>query len=185
MAATASKRGTRKSASTAGKTAQRSSGSPAKAGKKASSSSRRAAKSTSRRKAPGTDRRTLLEQERERLQRELDRAMARVRASLEESDLESGDENDLADAADAIYDRELGVAIAEDLRERLREVEETLKRLDESDVPRCEVCGRRISKERLRWVPSATRCAKCQGIVEGLRRPARTRELLGEEGPGE
>ncbi|NCO38395.1 MAG: TraR/DksA family transcriptional regulator [Armatimonadetes bacterium] len=127
-----------------------------------------------------SERRFLLQAERERLRREFERAMARVRASIEDSDLESSDEDDLTDAADAIYDRELGVAIAADLRERLRDVEETLKRLVDSDEATCEVCGNEISTERLRWVPSATRCAQCQDLIEGMRRPSKDRNLLGE-----
>jgi len=180
MAKKAAKTSTKKSASKSAKKAP-----SAKTAKSAKPTAAKAAGA----KAPGakapkkktSDRRELLEAERERLQAELDRVMARVRARLEESDLEAGDDEDLADAADAIYDRELGIAVADDLRERLRDVDETLRRLDDSEVAKCEVCSKRISKERLKWVPSATRCATCQGMVEGMRRPPKTKELLGEE----
>jgi RNA polymerase-binding transcription factor DksA len=161
--------------------------SPAAAKKKATMTTKTQPKAEKRAPAtePGkpSERRLLLEAERERLRLEFERAMARVRASIEDSDLESSDEDDLTDAADAIYDRELGVAIAEDLRGRLRDVEETLKRLVDSEVATCEVCGREISNERLRWVPSATRCAQCQDLIEGMRRPPKDRNLLAEAEP--
>ena len=52
-----------------------------------------------------------------------------------------------------------------DLNE-LREIEAAQARLDAGDYGQCEDCGLEIALARLRAVPGASRCVKCQNVHE-------------------
>jgi DnaK suppressor protein len=52
-----------------------------------------------------------------------------------------------------------------DLNE-LRDLEAAQKRLDEGSYGMCVTCGQEIALERLRAVPGAARCMKCQQVHE-------------------
>ncbi|MBD3380372.1 MAG: hypothetical protein GF408_07935 [Candidatus Omnitrophica bacterium] len=68
----------------------------------------------------------------------------------------------MADMATDLYDREFALELAEGERERLFELDEAIKKIDEGLYGKCESCGGAIPKQRLKAVPQAKNCIKCQ-----------------------
>ena len=68
----------------------------------------------------------------------------------------------MADVATDTYDREFSLGIASSGREVLYELDDAIKRVEEGTFGICEGCKSMISKVRLRAVPSARFCVKCQ-----------------------
>lgn len=52
-------------------------------------------------------------------------------------------------------------AVIEHTRERIKQIDDALDRLDEGTYGRCDVCGEAIAPERTVSVPLATRCVDC------------------------
>jgi len=72
----------------------------------------------------------------------------------------------MADMATDLYDREFLLGLAEGERKRLQDLGDALKRIDDGSYGICDMCGDRISKERLRAMPQAQYCIKCQEQTE-------------------
>ena len=68
----------------------------------------------------------------------------------------------MADMATDLYDREFSLELAEGERERLFALDEAIKRIDEDIYGVCDACGTRITKQRLKVMPQAQNCIKCQ-----------------------
>lgn len=68
----------------------------------------------------------------------------------------------MADVATDNYDREFSLGLASNEREALYEIDDALKRIDEGTFGICETCKGLIAKNRLKAVPSARLCLKCQ-----------------------
>lgn len=68
----------------------------------------------------------------------------------------------MADVATDTYDREFSLGIASNGRKLLYELDDALKRVDEGTFGICEDCKVLISKSRLKAVPYARLCIKCQ-----------------------
>ncbi|NQT32424.1 MAG: TraR/DksA C4-type zinc finger protein [Candidatus Omnitrophica bacterium] len=68
----------------------------------------------------------------------------------------------MADMATDLYDREFSLGLAEEERERLFALDDALKRVDEGIYGLCDSCGVKISKQRLKVMPQAKNCIKCQ-----------------------
>jgi RNA polymerase-binding protein DksA len=68
----------------------------------------------------------------------------------------------MADVATDNYDREFSLGIASTERNFAYELDEALKRIDEGTFGICETCKSLIAKNRLKAVPSARLCVKCQ-----------------------
>ncbi len=68
----------------------------------------------------------------------------------------------MADVATDTYDREFSLGIASNEREALYELDDALKRIDEGTFGVCETCKSLITKTRLKVVPYARMCIKCQ-----------------------
>lgn len=81
--------------------------------------------------------------------------------------LSSSADNHLADTASETYDRELDEGIEEDAKERLREVDAALERIESGTYGTCSVCGKPIPLERLEAVSWTTLC------IEDARKLAR------------
>jgi len=60
-----------------------------------------------------------------------------------------------------------GLAVADVLREQLTRMEEAEHKLVEGTFGFCEDCGAEIEEDRLRAVPYAIRCVRCQELHEG------------------
>jgi RNA polymerase-binding transcription factor DksA len=67
-------------------------------------------------------------------------------------------DNHLADMASETYYRELDEGLEGDARERLREVDEALARIETGGYGFCRVCGKEIPVERLEALPWTTLC---------------------------
>ncbi|MFA5090151.1 MAG: TraR/DksA family transcriptional regulator [Candidatus Omnitrophota bacterium] len=68
----------------------------------------------------------------------------------------------MADVASDTYDREFSLGLASSERESLYELDDAAKRIEEGVFGVCESCKSLISKTRLRIVPYARLCVKCQ-----------------------
>ncbi|MCU0666784.1 MAG: TraR/DksA family transcriptional regulator [Candidatus Omnitrophica bacterium] len=72
----------------------------------------------------------------------------------------------MADVATDTYDREFSLGIASNDRKFLYELDDAMKKIDEGSYGFCESCKKTISKTRLKAVPYARLCVKCQEKLE-------------------
>jgi len=72
------------------------------------------------------------------------------------------DAGDFADSASNIYEKELHMDLSEKNKQMLIEIEDALSKIDEGSYGKCERCGDDISIERLKALPFAKRCIKCE-----------------------
>ncbi|MDD4894025.1 MAG: TraR/DksA family transcriptional regulator [Candidatus Omnitrophica bacterium] len=68
----------------------------------------------------------------------------------------------MADVASDTYDREFSMGIASDERQSLYELDDAIKKIEEGTFGICEECKSAITKSRLKVVPFARLCIKCQ-----------------------
>ncbi len=68
----------------------------------------------------------------------------------------------MADVATDNYDREFSLGLASNERKALYELDDALKRIEDETFGLCDDCKGPISKIRLKAVPSARLCIKCQ-----------------------
>ncbi len=68
----------------------------------------------------------------------------------------------MADMATDLYDREFSLELAEGERERLFALDDAIKRLDDGIYGKCDQCGGFVTKQRLKVMPQAKYCIKCQ-----------------------
>ena len=90
----------------------------------------------------------------EALTREFDEVVAASRAS------NADDEHD-PEGATIAFERQQVVALLDQARRRLEDVESALARRAEGDYGRCQTCGRPIAPERLAARPAARTCIDC------------------------
>lgn len=74
------------------------------------------------------------------------------------------------DWAQVMSDREVNDRLVQLLSENREQVERALSRIAEGRYGECEDCGERISTERMRFRPEATRCVECQARWDRLNR---------------
>jgi len=72
----------------------------------------------------------------------------------------------MADVATDNYEREFSLGIASSEREILYDINEALKRVEDNCYGSCLECGKPITKKRLKAVPHAKHCIKCQSELE-------------------
>ncbi|MCM8780396.1 MAG: TraR/DksA family transcriptional regulator [Candidatus Omnitrophica bacterium] len=68
----------------------------------------------------------------------------------------------MADVATDTYDREFSLSLASDSRKLLYELDDALKKIEEGTFGICEDCKILITKSRLKALPYARLCIKCQ-----------------------
>jgi len=68
----------------------------------------------------------------------------------------------MADVATDNYDREFSLGLASNDRQVLYELDDAMKRIEDGSFGICEDCESIISKVRLKAVPHARLCIKCQ-----------------------
>jgi len=68
----------------------------------------------------------------------------------------------MADVASDAYDREFSLGLASNERQSLYELDDAIKKIEEGTFGICEECKSLISKTRLKVVPFARLCVKCQ-----------------------
>lgn len=68
----------------------------------------------------------------------------------------------MADVATDTYDREFSMGLASNERKYIYELDDALKKIEDGTFGACEDCNSLISKTRLRAIPYARLCVKCQ-----------------------
>ncbi|MBN1494054.1 MAG: TraR/DksA C4-type zinc finger protein [Candidatus Omnitrophica bacterium] len=68
----------------------------------------------------------------------------------------------MADMATDNYDRDFNLGLASSEREILKKIDEALRSIDDGSYGVCELCGCKISVERLKALPFATKCIPCK-----------------------
>lgn len=68
----------------------------------------------------------------------------------------------MADVATDNYDREFSLGLASNERNLLYELDDALKKIEEGTFGICEECKSPIAKNRLKAVPHARFCVRCQ-----------------------
>lgn len=115
---------------------------------------------------------------RNQLVQDLQRAMSRLRhlgdaAAAEELPWTARDRFSFADEVDGIQvneSREIGLATRELLMERVNRLSAALDRMTEGAYGACVECGDAISSARLRAMPEAQTCLRCQDRIERVGR---------------
>ena len=83
------------------------------------------------------------------------------------SDVASGEPSgDIYDQASSERDRELGLLLGDREREKLRNIDEALLKIEEGEYGICEECEEDIPVGRLKVVPFARYCVKCKADIE-------------------
>lgn len=95
---------------------------------------------------------------------------------------------DIGDLSQFDLDADINYSLLQGHLERLRSINDALRRLEEGTYGYCEECGREISIKRLKVLPFARYCVECQGRLEKMQKQARMgkvfyrfEELEGEE----
>lgn len=88
-------------------------------------------------------------------------------------------DNHPADLGTELFERSKDIALRDNLRLRLKQVEHAQQRVREGTYGRCEGCGRLIDPARLAAQPEATRCLDCQKERDAIERNAVDKQQQG------
>lgn len=105
-----------------------------------------------------SDVRARLEEERRRLQAEIDALMKADFESERDREGRAGRGNHMAEDATETFEHEKSLALVQNLKSLEAQVEHALKKLEQGTYGVCEDCGRPIAQERLAAIPYATLC---------------------------
>jgi len=118
------------------------------------------------RSAAETDKiRLALTDRRDELQAEYNQTINEI-TELQRDRLTDSAGDDQADTGTKTFEREQEITLANNLLERINQVERALERLGEGHYGYCERCGNAIPVERLAAFPSATLCVSCKQLEE-------------------
>ena len=94
-----------------------------------------------------------------RLQQELDE----TRAEIQRLEVRLGRKGDygLGKGDPSIYEWEMCLALKQRAENKARSLEVALRKAEEGDYGRCEVCGQQIDPARLAILPHTKRCISC------------------------
>ena len=106
-----------------------------------------------------------LVERRDQLQAEYDQTLAEI-AELQRERLTDSAGDDQADTGTKTFEREQEISLANNLLERITQVERAIERVGEGHYGWCEKCGNAIPVERLAAFPSATLCVSCKQLEE-------------------
>jgi DnaK suppressor protein len=124
-----------------------------------------AAKRGTRSEADTQEIRNALRERHSELRTEYDQTVADI-AELQRDRLTDSAGDDQADTGTKTFEREQEISLANNILERINQVERALERLDEGSYGWCERCGNAIPVERLAAFPSATLCVSCKQLEE-------------------
>ena len=82
----------------------------------------------------------------------------------------SGHALHMADMATDMYDREFTLSLAANDRQMLHQIDDALMRIDEGSFGLCVACKKVIPMTRLKAIPHAQTCLKCQEKIESKKR---------------
>jgi DnaK suppressor protein len=137
----------------------------AKATETRSASTAKAATKRTRSAAETEKIRVALLERREELQTEYDTSLTEI-TELQRERLADSAGDDQADAGTKTFEREQEITLANNLLERITQVERAIDRLGAGNYGWCERCGNPIPVERLAAFPSATLCVACKQLEE-------------------
>jgi DnaK suppressor protein len=137
----------------------------AKATDTRSSSTAKAAARGTRSAAETATIQTALVERRDELQTEYDQTLSEI-TELQRDRLTDSAGDDQADTGTKTFEREQEITLANNLLERITQVERAIERLGEGNYGWCEKCGNAIPVERLAAFPSATLCVHCKQLEE-------------------
>jgi DnaK suppressor protein len=137
----------------------------AKATETKSASTAKAAPKRTRSAAETKKIHTALSERRNELQAEYDQTLTEI-AELQRERLTDSAGDDQADTGTKTLEREQEISLANNLLERITQVERAIDRLGEGNYGWCETCGNAIPVERLAAFPSATLCVHCKQLEE-------------------
>jgi DnaK suppressor protein len=109
--------------------------------------------------------RVALVERRDGLQSEYDQTLSEI-TELQRDRLTDSAGDDQADTGTKTLEREQEISLANNLLERITQVERAIERLGEGNYGWCEKCGNAIPVERLAAFPSATLCVSCKQLEE-------------------
>lgn len=72
----------------------------------------------------------------------------------------------MADVGTDTFDREFALGLASNQQQFLYEIDEALKRIEDKSYGRCGNCNKDIPMKRLKALPFAKFCIKCQSGIE-------------------
>lgn len=72
----------------------------------------------------------------------------------------------MADAGTDTFDREFALGLASNQQQFLYEIDEALKRIDDKTYGKCQNCDKDVPIKRLKALPFARFCIKCQSEAE-------------------
>ncbi len=94
---------------------------------------------------------------------DLTKVVHHTQEDTELSDLEVGDE---ADVATQSSERELMFELSDNERQMLDAIEAALRKIDTGRYGMCDSCSKKIPRERLKVIPHARYCVACQSRFE-------------------
>jgi DnaK suppressor protein len=131
-----------------------------------------------RRREPAAAAGTEVDTLRERLRREYDAAVRRLRdlgisPQLNDAEPHEGDSAlvDEGDVAQANQRQDMSFTTRQRLADRINRLAAALERIDEGTYGTCSVCAGPIEGGRLAAIPEASRCLRCQADLERSRNP--------------
>ena len=99
------------------------------------------------------------------LQAEYDQSLSEI-TELQRERLADSAGDDQADTGTKTFEREQDITLANNLLERITQIERAIGRLGSGNYGWCERCGTQIPVERLAAFPSATLCVSCKQLEE-------------------
>jgi len=72
----------------------------------------------------------------------------------------------LADLGTDTFEQEMALCLLENKSEKMQEITEAIRRLDEGTFGTCENCEKAIGKERLRALPFTRYCVRCAAQID-------------------
>jgi DnaK suppressor protein len=111
--------------------------------------------------------RNLLLQEMSRLEEE--REFLRKSSSDMDGNLpeDAEGEEDTADLASSLMDKEMDMSVEEEIEETLLSIEHALQKMEDGTYGICDVSGKPIPRGRLELIPWASLTVECQALAEG------------------
>lgn len=76
-------------------------------------------------------------------------------------------EEDTADLASSLMDKEMDLSVEEEIDERMSAIEHALRKMEDGTYGICDVSNQPIPKSRLEYIPWASLTAQMQAMAEG------------------
>ena len=86
--------------------------------------------------------------------------------SIKKRNSSTWDVGDFYDAADIEKNRQLMHMLGEREQLKLKAIDDALRKIEDGTYGECEECGEPINKKRLKILPFAKYCVKCQSEIE-------------------